>query len=48
MQQGEKDNCWLEQSPEKSTVATVPFFLWATRYMCAICQTAEQNKEYYW
>ena len=22
-----KDNCWLEQSPEKSTVSTVPFFI---------------------
>ena len=26
IQQGEKDNCWSEQSPEKSTVSTVPFF----------------------
>ena len=26
-----KDNGWLEQSSEKSTVSTVPFF-WATRY----------------
>ena len=25
IQQGEKDNCWSEQSPEKSTVSTVPF-----------------------
>ena len=23
--QGEKDNCWSEQSPEKSTVSTVPW-----------------------
>ena len=22
-----KDNCWLEQSPENSTVSTVPFFV---------------------
>ena len=29
-----KDNCWLQQSPEKSTVSTVPgFFLRATRYI---------------
>ena len=27
IQQGEKDNCWLEQSPEKSTVSTVQFLL---------------------
>ena len=25
--QGEKNNCWLEQSPEKSTASTVPLFL---------------------
>ena len=30
IQQGEKDNCWSEQSPKKSTV---PGFL-ATRYIC--------------
>ena len=36
IQQGEKDNGWSEQSPEKSTVSTVPFFL-ATRYS-AKCQ----------
>ena len=27
IQQGEENNCWLEQSPEKSTVSTVPLFL---------------------
>ena len=27
IQQGEKNNCWLEQSPEKLTVSTVPLFL---------------------
>ena len=27
IQQGEKNNSWSEQSPEKSTVLTVPFFL---------------------
>ena len=27
IQQGEEINCWLEQSPEKSTVSTVPLFL---------------------
>ena len=27
-----KDNCWSEQSPEKSTVSTVPFW-GATRYI---------------
>ena len=27
IQQGEKDNSWSEQSPEQSTVLTVPFFL---------------------
>ena len=26
LHQGEKDNCWSEQSPEKSTVSTVPFW----------------------
>ena len=26
IQQGEKDNCWSEQSPEKLTVSTVLFF----------------------
>ena len=27
IQQSEKNNCWLEQNPEKLTVLTVPFFL---------------------
>ena len=27
IQQGEENNCWLEQSPEKSNVSTVPLFL---------------------
>ena len=27
IQQGEENNCWLEQSPEISTVSTVPLFL---------------------
>ena len=27
IQQGEENNCWLEQSHEKSTVSTVPLFL---------------------
>ena len=27
IQQGEKNNSWSEQSPEKSTVLTVPFFM---------------------
>ena len=27
IQQDEKDDCWSEQSSEKSTVSTVPFFL---------------------
>ena len=27
IQQGEEKNFWLEQSPEKSTVSTVPLFL---------------------
>ena len=26
IQQGETNNCWLEQNPEKLTVLTVPFF----------------------
>ena len=34
IQQGEKNNSWSEQSPEKSTVWTVPFFLGHPVYLC--------------
>ena len=39
IQQGEKDNCWSEQSPEKLTISTVPGFFLATRYRNHILQT---------
>ena len=35
IQQGEKDNCWSEQSPEKSTVSIVPFFVGHPVYTCS-------------
>ena len=37
IQQGEKDNCWSEQSPEKSTVSTVPFFFGHPVYGTITC-----------
>ena len=43
IQQSEKDNCWSEQSPEKSTVSC--FFFGATRYnkSALLARNAEQH-----
>ena len=42
-----KDNCWSEQSREKSTVSTVPFFFWggggATRYSALLVWDTTQS-----
>ena len=38
IQQGEENNWWLEQSPEKSTVSTVPLFLGHPVYMYVACR----------
>ena len=37
IQQGEENNCWLEQSPAKSTVSTVPLFLGHQVYFFFAC-----------
>ena len=35
-QEGKENNCWLEQSPEKLTVSTVPLFLGHPVYSAAM------------
>ena len=56
IQQSEEINCWLEQSPEKSTVSTVPLFLghpvygsiqtWAPSFL-QTCQVIEVISSFY-
>ena len=49
IQQGEENNCWLEQSPEKSTVSTVPLFLGHPVYVLfrdATFQEISWNQEF--